>query len=276
MAIAQPQQKSGRSGMPYTILGGVLAVIGFGAVLLFVNLGGGHSNASGSSGAQVDVLVAAQDIGIRTPITSSVLTVRKFAASDAPTGLYYTKVEDAKNLVAAVDLKKGQPLSPNLLVKSGDTVSGPQTGYLPIPTGYVATTLPTGEQQGVAGYIQNGDYISIVVFLPGVGGTNVRTLFTNVHVLKVGPSTGEVVGAAGASGPVRTGGVSSSLTVVVTQCQAEYLNWFVANATLKYTLESYHDYKPQDVAIDSTCPSVNAATGVTKANVAQRWQGIFG
>jgi Flp pilus assembly protein CpaB len=277
MAIAQPQQKSGRSGMPYTILGGVLAVIGFGAVLVFMNLGGGHSNSAGATGPQVDVLVASQDIGIRTPVTASLVTVQKFAAADAPAGLYYAKVGDAKNLVAAVDIKKGQPLSPNLLVKSGDTVSGPQTGYLPIPSGYVATTLPTGEQQGVAGYIQNGDYISIVVFLQGgTAGTNVRTLFTNVHVLKVGPSSGEVVGAAGASGPVRTGGVSSSLTVVVTQCQAEYLNWFVANATLKYTLESYHDYKPQDVAVDSTCPSVSAATGVTRANVAQRWPGIFG
>src|SRR5579859_7990714 len=87
MAIAQPQQKSGRSGMPYTILGGVLAVIGFGAVLLFANLGGSHGTTSSGGGAQVDVLVATQDIGIRTPITSSVLTVRKFAASDAPTGL---------------------------------------------------------------------------------------------------------------------------------------------------------------------------------------------
>lgn len=269
MAMAPPQQRQ-RSGTPYTILGLVLAVVGFGAVVMFANLGGGHGGSPTAGGPEVDVVVASQDIGIRTPVTSGQVKVQKFAQADAPNGLFYSRVDDLKNLVAAVDIKKGQPLSANLLVKSGDTITTPQGGYLPIPSGFVATTLPTGEQQGVAGYIQNGDYISIVAFVTAGGTTNVRTLFTNVHVLKVGPL------ADAASGPAKTGGVSSSLTVVVTQCQAEYLNWFVANATIKYTLESYHDYKPQDVAVDATCPSVSAATGVTKTNIAQRWPGIFG
>jgi Flp pilus assembly protein CpaB len=268
MAIAQPQQRQQRSGTPYTILGLVLAALGFGAVVLFSNLGGSHGGTPAAAGPQIDVVVASQDIGIRTPITTGQVKVQKFAESDAPLGLYYSKVDDVKNLVAAVDIKKGEPLAPNLLVKSADSVSGPQTSYLPIPSGYVATTLPTGEQQGVAGNIQTGDYISIVAFVTGGTTTNVRTVFTNVHVLKVGP--------AAEGTPAKTGGVSSSLTVVVTQCQAEYLNWFVANATIKYTLESYHDYKPQDVAVDATCPSVNSAAGVTKTNIAQRWPGIFG
>ncbi len=121
----------------------------------------------------------------------------------------------------------------------------------------------------MAGYIQTGDYISIVTFVGGANSQNVRTLFTNVHVIKVGPASADPAAS-------RNSGVSSSLTIVMTQCQAEYLNWFIANATLKYTLESYKDYKPQDTGVDATCPSVNSATGVTRANIAQRWPGIFG
>ncbi len=269
MAIAQPQpQQRQRSGAPYTILGLVLAVVGFGAVLLFANLGGSHGSGPATSGAQVDVVVAAKDIGIRTQVTAADVKLQKFAQADVPPGAF-TKVDEAKNLVAAIDIKSGQPLTSNLLVKSPDQVTGAQAGFLPIPSGFVAVTIPTGEQQGVAGYIQTGDYISIVAFIAGANGQNVRTLFTNVHVLKVGPSSGDPNTTS------KSGGVSSSLTVVVTQCQAEYLNWFIANATIKYTLESYKDYKPQDTATDSSCPSVNSATGVTRANISQRWPGIF-
>jgi Flp pilus assembly protein CpaB len=140
-------------------------------------------------------------------------------------------------------------------------------------------TVPTGEQQGVAGYIQPGDYISIMatVKVKGFDYMNVRTVFTNVHVLKVGPSSGNVGPAGGGSGggqQTQSGGVSTSLTLVLTECQAEYVNWFIANGTVKYVLESYKDYKPADTSVDASCPNVDAAKGVTLANVLQRFPGL--
>lgn len=275
MAVAPPSAPKPRSGLPYTIIGLILAVIGFGAVILFANLSGGKAApAAGAGGPEVDVVVASTDVSIRTPILPGSLTVQKMAAADKPPGAF-AKVDELKNMVAAIDIKKGQAVTSNLLVKSGDAVPGPQSGYLPIPTGFVAITIPTGEQQGVAGYISTGDYISIIGFVAGASGQNVRTLFTNVHVLRIGPAV-PADPAAGANAPsTRTSGVSSSLTVIVTQCQAEYLNWFVSNATVKYSLESYKDYKPQDVQVDSTCPSVSAARGVSKSDIGQRWPGIF-
>lgn len=275
MAVAPPSTTKPRSGTPYTIIGLILAALGFGAVILFANLSGGKAAAASPSGQEVDVVVAAADISIRTPIVPGSLAIQKMSAADKPPGAF-TKVDEVKNMVAAIDIKKGQPVTGNVLVKSGDAVSGPQSGYLPIPTGFVAITIPTGEQQGVAGYIQTGDYVSIIGVVTGSTGQNVRTLFTNVHVLRIGPAV-LADPAAGSSAPsARTGGVSSSLTVIVTQCQAEYLNWFVSNATVKYSLESYKDYRPQDVQVDSTCPSVTAARGVTKSDIGQRWPGIFG
>ncbi len=257
--------------MTFTILGVVLAVLGFGLVLLVGTVANGKSVGSAGGGAQMDVVVAANDLAIRTPLQATDVKVARFSSSDAPPG-GFARVDDVKNLVAAVEIKKGQAVTSNMLVKSGDSVIGAQSAYLPLPTGYVALTIPTGEQQGVGGFIQPGDYISLVaiVKVTGLTTTNVRTIYTNVHVLRVGPSSAD----AGAA-PIK-GGLSSSLTVVVTQCQAEYVSWFLANEAVKYTLESYKDYKPQDTSVDASCPSVTAAGGVKESDVNKRWPGING
>jgi hypothetical protein len=60
----------------------------------------------------------------------------------------------------------------------------------------------------------------------------------------------------------------------VTECQAEYINWFLTNGTVKYVLESYKDYRPADNAVDATCPGVDSARGVTVANINQRFPGL--
>jgi Flp pilus assembly protein CpaB len=275
---SRPQYNAGtpaakpRSGRAYMLLGLVLAVLGFGMVILFTSLSGGKAPATASA-VSANVVVASRDISSRTPITASDVSVVHYVLGDVPPGAY-KQVSDVKGLVAEVQIMKGQPLTSNLLAKSPDAVSGPQPAYLPIPSGWVGLTIPTGEQQGVGGYISPGDYITITASVAGKNGTNVRTLYTNVHVLRVGPAQATDAAAQSSSAP-KSGGITSSLTVVVTQCQAEYLNWFVANAQIKYTLESYQDYKPQDTSADATCPNVSSANGVTHDNVAGRWPGIF-
>ena len=83
---------------------------------------------------------------------------------------------------------------------------GSQSEYLPIPKGYVALTIPTSEQQGVADYIQPGDYISVIATVSSAGKVAAKTIFTQLHVIKVG-----MQGTTGSSS-------ATSLTVVVTQC----------------------------------------------------------
>ncbi len=114
--------------------------------------------------------------------------------------------------------------------------------------------------------------------MAGKVGQNSRTVFTNLHVIKVGAAIPDVASADGKStqpAPPRTGGVSSSLTVVMTQCQVEFFNWFSNNgAILKYTLESYKDYQPQDTKVDAACPSATAARGTTVDDIKARWPGL--
>ena len=62
-------------------------------------------------------------------------------------------------------IAKGQPILSNMLATSPDQITGRASGFLKIPQGFVAVTMPTSELQGVAGYIQADDYISILATL---------------------------------------------------------------------------------------------------------------
>jgi hypothetical protein len=81
------------------------------------------------------------------------------------------------------------------------------------------------------------------------------------------------VGTNGSSGGSAS---ASSLTVVVTQCQAEFITWFVNYAALKYSLESFHDYLNGSAPPpDPGCPSVNSAQGVTLQTVQKTFPTLF-
>ena len=258
-----------RAGLPLIIAGAVLGVLAFAGVFIYTTTTGG------SSSGNVPVVVAAHDLEIRVPVTGADLVVAQFHAADVPPGAF-SKVSDVHDVVAAIKIIKGQAVTSNLLLTSSEAVLGAQSAFLPIPTGYVALTIPTGEQQGVAGYIQVGDYLSLVATLAGKTSTNIRTIYTNIPVIRVGTAPSQTTPVQGStSSPPQQGGISTSLTIIATQCQAEYITWFLANGNLRYTLESYHDYKPQDVTADVTCPSVDAAKGVTQADIGARWPGIL-
>jgi Flp pilus assembly protein CpaB len=257
-----------------------LALLAFG--LVFVVAGAFSSGRTGG-GPTVKVVVAARDIPLRAPIVKEDLVLQDFSQTDVPPGSY-SQVKDATGLIAELNISKGQALTQNMLAKSGDVVTGIQPAYLPIPQGFVALTIPTGEQQGVAGFIQAGDYINVIAQVStqvidpkqaAVRNVN-KTVFTNLHVLRTGPASSTVQSASGggSSGQqqsAQTGAGASSLTVVMTQCDAEFMNWFLNGASLKYTLGSYKDYQPQDTKPDPTCPNASAGKGVGPKLVDDRW-----
>ncbi len=288
MAVASPARPRASSSRIFILAGAGLAVLAF--ILVFVL---GSARSGGVSGQTVKIVVAARDIPFRTALTKDDLTLADFPVSLAPTG-YYPDIasvigKQAANApsgsatsanetgaVAEVEIKKGQAVTQNLLAKSVDAIQV-QPAYLPIPKGFVALTVPTGEQIGVAGFIQAGDYISVIATVNtgafqggGAAKTVTKTVFTNVHVLKVGPATGTVTSGSSPQS-AQTGGVASSLTLVMTQCDAEMLRWLQANASLTYTLGSYQDYKPQDTKPDASCADATAAKGNGPQSANQRW-----
>ncbi len=247
------------SRRPFTILGIVLALLVIAAfVLVAINA------STGSTGPTQNVVVATQDLAPRIPIPAGSLEIMSLPAAGLPSTVF-TKIDDAKGMIPLVTIVKGQAVSSNLVAKPGQSF-GVQSEFLPIPSGYVALTIPTSEQQGVAGYVQPGDYISVIATVTTGAKVATKTVFTNIHVIRVGQDT------AGAAGTAAT---ATSLTIVVTQCQAEYITWFLSYASLKYTLESYQDYGTPAQAKDPNCQSVTDAKGVTLQLVQKAFPSLF-
>jgi len=132
----------------------------------------------------------------------------------------------------------------------------------------VAVTIPTSEQVGVGGYVQPSDRIIVLASIntsvfgqsPGIG--SVRTVFRDIEVLRVGPA-----GGSGSAGGV----VTSSLTVLMTSCDSEFMFWLLTNATLKYVLESPKDYGALPTEPAEACPKLTSPAGVGPIEVDKRW-----
>ena len=209
------------------------------------------------------IVVAKNDIGARTKIQASDLQLS--TVNPAPKEAF-TSISQVVGKGARVDIPAGDPVSANLIAQAGDLLSTSDVAFLPIPSGYVAVTVPTGELEGVGGYPQVGDRITMLATInTSVFGATapvpvVRTVFSNLDILRVGPVTGQ-----------NATGVSSSLTLLTTGCDAEYLFWLLNNATLKYTLESFRDYAATPSQPDPTCPNLSSAGGVGPKEVDKRW-----
>jgi Flp pilus assembly protein CpaB len=258
-----------RVNVPLVVIGAIVVVASFVATVLVGQLATRPGTGSTPAATQA-VLVAARDVAPRTVLVAADLTVAHYAVGDVPPASLAAPAA-AIGLVAQTPLKKGQPVLSNQIGK--DAGSGALSAYLPLAPGFVAVTVPSDEQHGVGGYIQAGDFIDIVAVVTpkGAPSVNVRTIYSNIRVIRVGPGAPTAGAPAAAQ---QTGGLTSSLTLAVTQCQAEYLNWFIANAGLRYTLLAYQDYQATPATPDANCPKAGSATGVVEADIRKAWPGL--
>jgi len=248
---------------PLFILGVGLALLAFLVMFAFGILFANRSQ----TGSQVRVVVAAQDIDAREPITPDMLTTAAIPSTAVPPHSFL-RAGDLTGSSALVAIYKGQPITANVVASNPDQIT--PSSFLPIPQGYVALTLPTSEQQGVAGFIAQGDYIDVIAtvntqLFSTVNPRQVtRTVFTSVYILRVGPQS--VVPRQG-----QAQGLSSSVTVLMSLCDAQYMDWLLSNATLKYALLSHYDYTKAQAPPDSACPSTTAPGLIGPAQVQGRW-----
>lgn len=252
MSIATSALSRPRRGRLYIIVGAVLAVLAFALAAGIASLPLIQGSAGGTR-----IVVASHDIKARTVLSASDLTLASFTPAPPEA---FTAVKDVSGKGARVDIPAGSPVTANLL-------GGPDSGYLPIPKGWVAVTVPTNEQVGVGGYVQVDDRITMLatintaVFGQSPGRSVVLTVFRDVDVLRVGP----------VNATSTTGEVTSSLTVLMTGCDSEYLVWLLNNASMKYELESPTDYQGVPTEPAANCPSIASATSVGPKDVDGRW-----
>jgi Flp pilus assembly protein CpaB len=260
--LARPNLGGVTSRRPFTILGIFLALLVIAAFVLVALTAGNGQNPPSQS-----VVIATRALSPRIPIDVSGLELKSIPIGGFPSDSLYHKVSDVEGMVPLVTIEQGQAITANLIAKPG-TAPGSQSAFLPIPSGFVAYTMPTSEQQGVGGYIEPDDYIAVIATVDLQAKIASATVFTNLHVIRVGAPSAESAQAGQE--------IASSLTVVVTECQAEYLTWFLTYSSLKYTLESFHDYTPSSaIAADPNCANVSAATGVNLKDVMKHYPQLF-
>lgn len=262
--LARPRPVPGqrRSRRLPLLIGLALAAVAFLGVIAVGSLSGKQAPVTTTT-----VLVAARNIQAREVMSSDMVVPTQIATSAVPPGAV-TQFAAIKGETALVAILKGQPLTTNVVTANPD-LALTQTAYLPIPPGFVARAIPSGEQQGVAGYIGAGDYINVLatvstsLFGDATAKQVTKLVFSQLHVIRIGPATPGKVGQAQ--------GVSSSLTVVMSVCDAELMDWLLANTKLTYVLLSYHDYQSPAAGPDPTCPSVNPGSLVGPRQVNARY-----
>jgi len=249
-----------RRGRTYIIIGTVLAVLAFATAAGVASLPYLFSSAA----IGTKVVVAKNAISARTQIQASDLTTA--VITPVPKEAFFdVKLVEGKG--ARVDIPADAPITANLIAQSPDLLSSSDVTYLPIPTGFVAVQVPTSELVGVGGYVQLGDRITVLatintsVFGANPGVSVVRTVFRNLYVVRVGP-------ASATNAPTQ---LTSSLTVLMTACDSEYMDWLLTNAILKYSLESYKDYETAPTTADPNCPTIASAGGVGPHDVDKKW-----
>lgn len=263
----------------FIIVGLLLALLAFGGVFLLGStlFSGGGGLGGGST---VTVVVAKQAIPLRHQLTDADLETAKVSGAFTSDNNTYGSTGDARGLISEIQITKGSVITSDMLAKDINAIpAGSAPAYLPLASGYVAMTIPTGEQQGVAGHITLGDYFTVIdsanLTLFGQPTKVIsKTVFINVRVIGLGPASANVQPAGGAAtvgGTQATSGITSSLTVELTQCDAEYFVWFLNNTTVRYTVESFHDYLTAPTAADPACPTVQAAGGVSQKEVDARF-----
>lgn len=245
------------SRRPFTLLGlilGLVVIVAF--ILVALNASAGNSS------PQETVVYATKDLQPRVPVSADALATKSIAVPADYPKIYFANVADVRGMIPLVTISSGQAITSNDVVKPNQALGSAQA-YANVARGYVAMTIPTSEQIGVGNLIQSGDYISIIATVSTSGHIATQTIYTQVRVL-------DAVGSQGGSGASAT-----SLVIEVTECEAEVITWFQANSSLKYTLESYHDYAPSDQSPDPGCPSVADAHGVNLQFVKSKFPGLF-
>jgi len=159
-----------------------------------------------------ELVVAEVDIAPGTALASRMLRVATWPRDIIPPKAV-TNPKELEGRVAQMPIAKGEPILLSKLAPEG-TAAG--LGGLLAP-GMLAVTVKTDEVSGVAGFVNPGDRIDVLVEMSAGGGENFsRIILQNLKVL----SKGQIWNQTGDKQPQ----VVPTVTLEVTPEQAEVLN----------------------------------------------------
>ena len=229
-------------------IAGLVAVGAF--ALVFTQINAAKAPAAPATTAAVTTskaVVALVDVNIGDQLSTANIAVADYPSSALPAaGLYYT---DSKDLItatwySAVKIPRGQPILTTQLTQQ---LTPQKLPPVKLGDGNVAMSVPYDESRDAAGFIQQDDYIDILVDDPNT--KTVHYAFQGVHVLRVGDRAAQPSGAAGAAAPVSG---ASVLLIEISRQQAAALAFAIdGNFTIRYLI------RPHDQQSQNTLPNSN-------------------
>lgn len=259
-----------RSNRLMLVLGVVLALVAFGGVLLF---GSGSGNAQPAP-TTVSVVTAAADISLGTALDATMLAVVQKPIAEATET--YSDPAALLGKVVRRTVNAGVALTALDFASGGAGNAAQVTSAL--KPGQVAIAVQIDGLKGVGGFIQEGDYVdvvlatqvTIVIAVPVKAGvdtsgepfksiadaadnTSVKVLVQNVQVLAHGVSAATTAADGSAQVDPATGAPvadSQILILSVTPQQAEIIRFgqTATNATLALVLRAPADVTASDVS----------------------------
>ena len=228
------------------VVAGILAVGAFAAVVMQLNSARTADAPLAATQPTAKAVVALTDLAAGDQLSSANIAVTEYPTSALPApGLYYTDTQQllSSTWYTAVAVPHGQ------LVLASDVSQQVTPVKLPpisLKDGDVAMSIPYDESKDAGGFIQQDDYIDVLVDDPT--SKTVHYAFQGVHVLRVGDRAAQPTGLTAASAAPAVG--ATLLLIEIPREQAAALAFAIDQGyTIRYVI------RPHDQQTQSPLPS---------------------
>lgn len=214
---------------------GLLALVlgGIASLMVYRSLQSRHVEARQPG---VDVVVANSDITVGAQIEDKHLRVENFPANQVPPGAF-SKKSQVIGRGAVVPITKNEFLLPGKLSAQNGGSGLPGL----IPTGMRAVSVGVNEVVQVAGFVQPGTRVDVLLTgNPGGKGQQTTTVLENVQVIAAGTRLDRNAGGDPQRTPV--------ITLLVTPEDAQKLTLASAEGRIQLALRSPLDNKQEELA----------------------------
>ena len=180
----------------------------------------------------MSVVVAAQDIPARRPMTLSLLRVRRLPASDVPAGSVAAP-EELIGQVTTASIMQGQPVTQGIVMPRADS---PGLAWSVAPARR-AVSVALDPESGMDGFLEPGDHVDVLAtFDAGDGQAVTRTILQNARLLAIGARTTPAPPDTGSDEKPATGA-----TLEVTPREAQALALAASRGKLQLSLRGLDD-----------------------------------
>ena len=209
------------------------------ALVAYFGLARQTQGANGPADRPVAVVVAARALPARRPLTAGLLRVDHRPASQVPAGSVAAP-EELAGQVTTADIAADQPVTREMVTPRS---ASPGMAWAIAPSRR-AVTVALDPVSGVAGFLEPGDHVDVLVTLEADGGQAVtRTILQNARLLAIGTRT-----EAAPPEDDSQEKPASSATLEVTPREAQALALAAARGKLQLALRGLEDAEQPPVA----------------------------